>query len=49
MLESAAESVQRAGYKLGKEIAIAIDVAASHFAMADDRYYIDKHSVGKIG
>jgi len=42
MLESAAESVQRAGYKLGKEIAIAIDVAASHFAMADDRYYIDK-------
>jgi|SRR6516164_5933344 len=42
MLESAAESIQRAGYKLGKEIAIAIDVAASHFAMADDRYYIDK-------
>ncbi len=31
MLADAAESIQRAGYQLGREVALAIDVAATHF------------------
>ena len=35
MLERAAESIASAGYKLGRDISLAIDVAASHFVQED--------------
>ncbi len=41
MLESAAESVEIAGYQLGNDISLAIDVAASHFVQEDGSYWID--------
>src|ERR1700759_5591483 len=41
MLELAAESVAEAGYGLGREISLAIDVAASHFVEEDGSYKID--------
>src|ERR1700730_1342715 len=41
MLELAAESVESAGYQLGGEVSLAIDVAASHFVQQDGRYRID--------
>jgi len=41
MLELAAESVAEAGYGLGREISLAIDVAASHFVEEDGSYEID--------
>jgi enolase len=41
MLELAAESIESAGYELGGEISLAIDVAASHFVEVDGRYRID--------
>jgi enolase len=41
MLELAAESVTEAGYGLGSEISLAIDVAASHFLEENGSYNID--------
>ena len=41
MLETAAEAVQAAGYQLGSEVALAVDVAASHFVTADGQYRLD--------
>lgn len=41
MLETAAEAVQAAGYQLGSEVALAVDLAASHFVSADGRYRLD--------
>jgi enolase len=41
MLELAAESIESAGYGLGHEISLAIDVAASHFVQDDGSYRID--------
>jgi enolase len=41
MLELAAEAVTEAGYGLGREISLAIDVAASHFVEEDGSYRID--------
>lgn len=41
MLELAAESVTKAGYGLGQEISLAIDVAASHFVEENGSYRID--------
>jgi enolase len=41
MLETAAEAVQAAGYELGNEVALAIDVAASHFITNDGLYDLD--------
>jgi enolase len=41
MLETAAEAVQGAGYELGTQVALAVDVAASHFVTADGRYNLD--------
>jgi enolase len=41
MLELAAESVTEAGYGLGREISLAIDVAASHFVEEDGSYKLD--------
>src|SRR6202035_4998087 len=42
MLERAAESVESAGYRLGHDVTLAIDVAASHFAQEDGSYRIDE-------
>jgi enolase len=41
MLERAAESIDSAGYKLGHDVSLAIDVAASHFVQQDGSYRID--------
>lgn len=41
MLERAAESIESAGYEIGREVSLAIDVAASHFVQADGSYRID--------
>jgi enolase len=41
MLEVAAESIESAGYQLGGQVGLAIDVAASHFVQADGSYRID--------
>lgn len=41
MLEAAAEAIRAAGYELGREIGLAVDVAASQFAMADGQYNLD--------
>jgi enolase len=45
MLERAAESIEAAGYGLGKEISLAIDVAASHFVQEDGNYRIDQRTL----
>ena len=42
MLERAAESIESAGYELGRDVSLAIDVAASHFVQEDGRYRIDE-------
>ena len=41
MLERAAESIESAGYKLGHDVSLAIDVAASHFVQEDGSYRMD--------
>jgi len=41
MLERAAEAIESAGYRLGSDISLAIDVAASHFVQEDGRYRMD--------
>jgi enolase len=41
MLETAAEAIRAADYELDREIGLAVDVAASHFAMADGHYNLD--------
>lgn len=41
MLETAAEAVNAAGYRLGSEVALAVDAAASHFVTADGKYRLD--------
>jgi enolase len=41
MLETAAEAIQAAGYELGKEVALAVDAAASHFITTDGLYDLD--------
>lgn len=41
MLGAAAEAIHAAGYELGREIGLALDVAASHFAMAGGHYDLD--------
>jgi enolase len=45
MLELAAEAVTGAGYELGNQVALAIDVAASHFHNADGSYQLDGESI----
>jgi enolase len=46
MLERAAESIESAGYELGRDVSLAIDVAASHFAQEDGNYRIDGQLLG---
>jgi enolase len=45
-LETIAKAVKKAGYKLGKEVFIALDVAASEFYDATRRQYVFKKSDG---
>ncbi len=45
-LETIAEAVKKAGYKLGKEIFIALDVASSEFYDAKSKKYVFKKSDG---
>ena len=45
-LETIAKAVKKAGYKLGKEIFIALDVAASEFYDAKKKQYVFKKSDG---
>jgi enolase len=41
MLETAVEAVRAAGYQLGQEVTLAVDVAASHFVTTDGQYRLD--------
>ena len=41
MLETAAESIESAGYNLGRDVTLAVDVAASHFVRPDGSYHLD--------
>jgi enolase len=45
MLETAAEAIEAAGFGLGNDFALAIDVAASHFWNADGTYLLDGRSL----
>ena len=45
-LETIADAVKDAGYKLGKEVFIALDVASSEFYDADKKVYVFKKSDG---
>ena len=45
MLETAAESIQAAGYKLGSNVSLAVDVAASHFLQKDGSYRLDDRNL----
>ena len=46
-LETIAEAVKKAGYKLGKEVFIALDVAASEFYDKAKKQYVFKKSSGE--
>src|ERR1017187_4618427 len=48
MIETAVESISRAGFQPGRDFAIAIDAAASHF-YKDDRYELDGRSLDARG
>jgi enolase len=41
MLETAVEAIQGAGYEPGDQVALAVDVAASHFVNPDGLYQLD--------
>jgi enolase len=45
MLETAAESIQSAGYQLGSNVCLAVDVAASHFIQKDGSYRLDNRNL----
>jgi enolase len=45
MLETAAESIQSAGYELGSSVCLAVDVAASHFVQKDGSYRLDNRNL----
>jgi enolase len=46
-LDAVAAAVKQAGYKLGSEIALALDVAASEFYVAEKKKYVFKKSGGR--
>ena len=46
MLESAAEAITSAGYTIGQDVSLAVDVAASHFVQKDGSYLIDGQRLG---
>jgi enolase len=45
MLETAVEAIQGAGYELGREVALAVDVAASHFVNDAGLYQLDNRTL----
>ena len=45
MLETAAESIESAGYSLGSDLWLAVDVAASHFVQKDGSYRLDERNL----
>lgn len=45
-LEAIAQAVEKAGYKLGEDVAIALDVASSEFYDAEENLYVFKKSDG---
>ncbi len=45
MLSSAVDAIERAGYKPGRDVSLAVDVASSHFYSASG-YYIDGKTLG---
>jgi enolase len=45
MLETAAESIESAGYELGSDVSLAVDVAASHFVQEDGTYRLDDRNL----
>ena len=47
-LDAIAVAVKNAGYKLGTDIALALDVAASEFYVAEKKRYIFKKSDGRV-
>ena len=47
-LDAIALAVKNAGYKLGKQIALALDVAASEFYVKEKKHYVFKKSSGQI-
>jgi len=47
-LDAIALAVKNAGYKLGKDIALALDVAASEFYDKDKKRYVFKKSDGRV-
>jgi enolase 1/2/3 len=46
MLERAAEAIASAGYTIGHDVSLAVDVAASHFVQKDGNYWIDGQRLG---
>jgi enolase len=47
-LDAVAAAVKAAGYKLGKDIALALDAAASEFYVTEKRSYVFKKSGGRV-
>ncbi len=47
-LDAIALAVKNAGYKLGKDIYLALDVASSEFNVKEKKHYVFKKSSGKI-
>ncbi|HRI83393.1 MAG TPA: phosphopyruvate hydratase [Opitutaceae bacterium] len=47
-LDAIALAVKNAGYKLGKQIALALDVASSEFYVKEKKHYVFKKSSGQI-
>src|SRR5204863_353277 len=47
-LDAIAAAVKAAGYKLGKDINLALDVAASEFYVKDKKNYVFKKSTGQV-
>jgi len=47
-LDAIALAVKSAGYKLGKDINLALDVAASEFYVKEKKHYVFKKATGQI-
>ena len=45
MLETAVEAIEGAGYELGSQVALAVDVAASHFVTEGGQYELDHRAL----
>ena len=48
MLDDAVEAIQRAGFEPGKQVALAVDAASSHF-FSDGRYQLDEDQLDSAG